>query len=104
MKTKAQVIATVRTAINTPAPRLISFKHTSTITDEEMDEASYGFEVNGVLFTTGWTSTGETFMDLAPSTSALTILDLKRLLTWLERPNTKVNKAPAPVREYLGAE
>ena len=102
--TKAQVIATVKTAIHTPAPRLITFVHTSTITDEEMDEVSYGFAVNGVSFTTDWVSTEEVFMDLAPTTSALTILDLKRLLTWLEHPGTKLNKAPAPVREYLGAE
>ena len=104
MTTKAQVIATVRAAIKTPASRLISFRHTSTITDEEMNEASYCFEVNGVPFTTGWVSTEEIFLDLYPATtSALTIGDLKRLLTWLECPNTKVNKAPAPVREFLGA-
>lgn len=106
MKTKAQVIATVRTAINTPSPRLISFKHlrTLTLTEEDVKEASYEFEVNGVRLTTGWTSTEEPFMDLHPDTSALTIQDLKRLLTWLECPNTKVNKVPAPVREYLGVE
>lgn len=101
MKTKSQVIATVRAAITAAAPRLISFRHTSTITDEEMNEACYGFEVNGVLFTTGWTSTEEIFMNFSSTTSALTVQDLKRLLTWLECPNTKMNKAPAPVREYL---
>jgi len=103
--TKAQVIATVKTALHTPAPRLISFRHTSTITDEELEQACYGFEVNGVPFTTGWADTEHySFLGLHPETSALDIHDLKLLLWWLEQGDTKVNQAPRPVREYLGVE
>jgi hypothetical protein len=90
-ETKDRVIATVRTAINTPAPRLISFKLLSTLTDDETGYQSYGFEVNGVLFKTGWSDPEHyTFLDSQVETSALTIQDLKLLLWWLEESDSKV--------------
>ena len=91
--TKASIIKTVKSAIFTPAPRLVEFRHLSTVTDEEMDQACYGFEVNGVLFKTGWADTEYYgFIDTHPETSALTIQDLKLLLWWLEQGDTKINK------------
>lgn len=90
-ETKDRVIATVRTAINTPAPRLISFQLLSTLTDDETGYQSYGFEVNGVLFKTGWSDPEHyTFLDSQVETSALTIQDLKLLLWWLEESDSKV--------------
>ena len=95
--TKQRVLATVRTAINTPAPRLISFKHLSTVQDEPfVDQAigyvRYTFEVNGVQFKTGWSDPEHySFLDVGPTeTSALTIQDLKLLLWWLQEGDTKV--------------
>ena len=91
--TKQRVLATVRTAINTPAPRLISFKHIDNVTNEELGPvARYEFEVNGVHFKTGWADTEYySFLDVGPAeTSALTIQDLKLLLWWLEEGDTKV--------------
>lgn len=94
--TKQRVLATVRLAINTPAPRLISFKHLSTIQDEPfIDQAvgyvRYTFEVNGVQLMTGWADPEHySFLDHGPETSALTIQYLKLLLWWLEQEDTKV--------------
>jgi len=95
--TKAAIIETVKSAISTPAPRLVprlvEFRHISTLTDEEMNQACYGFEVNGVLFKTGWADTEHySFIDVHPESSALTIQDLKLLLWWLEQGDTKINK------------
>lgn len=91
--TKAAIVQTVKTAISTPSPRLVDFRHLSTLIDEEMDQARYGFSVNGVAFSTGWADTDHySFIDVHPETSALTIQDLKLLLWWLEQPDTKLNK------------
>ncbi len=88
---KDRVIATVVTAINTPAPRLISFKLLSTLTDEETGYCSYGFEVNGVLFKTGWSDPEHyTFLSSQPETSALTIQDIKLLLWWLKESDCRI--------------
>ena len=90
-ETKARVIATVSTAINTPAPRLISFQLLSTLTDEETGYCSYGFEVNGVLFKTGWSDPEHyTFLSSQAKTSALTIQDLKLLLWWLKESDCRI--------------
>lgn len=90
-ETKDRVIATVRAAINNPAPRLIYFKHLSTLTDDETGYKSYGFEVNGVLFKTGWSDPEHySFLGLHPDTSALDIHDLKLLLWWLEESDCRI--------------
>lgn len=90
---KAAIVKTVKTAISTPAPRLVEFRHLSTLVDKELDQACYGFSVNGVLFKTGWADIEYySFIDVHPETSALSIHDLKLLLWWLEQPDTKVNK------------
>ena len=105
--TKQRVLATVRTAINTPAPRLISFKHLSTIQDEPfIDQAvgyvRYAFEVNGVQLKTGWSDPEHySFLDVHPETSALTIQDLKLLLWWLEQEDTKVVERVREPYQYL---
>lgn len=96
-ETKARVIATVVTAINTPAPRLISFKHLSTLVDEETGYCSYGFEVNGVLFKTGWSDPEHySFLGLHPETSALDIHDLKLLLWWLKESDCQIVQSLDP--------
>jgi hypothetical protein len=108
--TKQRVLATVRTAINTPAPRLISFKHLSTVQDEPfVDQAigyvRYAFEVNGVQFQTGWSDPEHysflAYANLYPETSALTIQDLKLLLWWLEEGDTKVVEQVREPYQYL---
>jgi hypothetical protein len=102
--TKQRVLATVRTAINTPAPRLISFKHLGTHIETATGDgyASYGFEVNGVQFKTGWADPEHySFLDLHPETSALTIQDLKLLLWWLEEGDTKVVERVREPYHYL---
>jgi hypothetical protein len=102
--TKQRVLATVRTAINTPAPRLISFKHLSTVTDKLLGSAArYEFEVNGVHFKTGWADTEYySFVDVGPAeTSALTIQDLKLLLWWLEEGDTYVVEQVREPYQYL---
>lgn len=98
--TKAAIVKTVKSAINTPAPRLVEFRHLSTLVDEELDQACYGFAVNGVLFKTGWAdSEYYSFIEAHPETSALTIQDLKLLLWWLEQGDTKVNKSTQAKRD-----
>ena len=110
--TKQRVLATVRTAINTPASRLISFKHLARrlikhldpVTNEELGSmARYGFEVNGVQFKTGWSDPKYySFLDVGPAeTSALTIQDLKLLLWWLEEGDTKVVERVREPYHYL---
>lgn len=102
-ETKARVIATVGTAINTPAPRLISFKHLSTLVDEETGYCSYGFEVNGVPIKTGWADPEHySFLGLHPETSALDIHDLKLLLWWLKESDTVVVAPERKTYDYLG--
>ena len=98
-ETKDRVIATVRAAINGPAPGLIHFKHLSTLTDEETGYCSYGFEVNGVLFKTGWSDPEHySFLGLHPDTSALDIHDLKLLLWWLEESDCRIVTSLDPSR------
>jgi len=104
--TKQRVLATVRTAINTPAPRLISFKHLGTHIETATGDgyAQYSFEVNGVQFKTGWSDPEHySFLDLgSTTTSALTIQDLKLLLWWLEEGDTKVVERVREPYQYLG--
>lgn len=96
--TKTRVIATIKAAINAPAPRLISFQYLSTFTDKELDRSCYNFTVNGMTFETDWVDSNiNSFLDKNNvETSALTIQDLKLLLWWIEQPNTRHVK---PIRE-----
>lgn len=92
-QSKAFIVQLVKTAIATCAQQVIKFRHLRTLVDEELDQACYGFSVNGVLFNTGWADTDHySFLDLHPDTEALDVHDLKLLLWWLEQPDTKVNK------------
>ena len=102
-ETKARVIAAVKAALHTPSPRLISFKHLSTLVDEEMGHACYGFEVNGVHLKTGWADKEHyCFMDLHPQTTALDLHDLRLLLWWLEQGDTAVVAPDRKTYHYLG--
>lgn len=101
--TKDRVIATVRAAINTPAPRLISFRHLFIFKDDETRQAFYEFEVNGVPLKTELFETDYyRFLDEnIPHTSSLSIQELKLLLWWMERPDTKIIKHAQEPLHYL---
>ncbi len=92
-QSKAFIVQLVKTAIATCDQQVIKFRHLRTLVDNELDQACYGFSVNGVLFNTGWADKDYySFLDLHPDTGALSVHDLKLLLWWLEQPDTKVNK------------
>jgi hypothetical protein len=92
-QSKAFIVRLVKTAIATCDQQVIKFRHLRTMVDEELDQACYGFSVNGVLFTTGWADKDYySFLGLHPDTEALDVHDLKLLLWWLEQGDTKVNK------------
>lgn len=102
-ETKARVIATIKAAINAPAPRLISFQYLSILTDKELDRSCYNFTVNGIPFETDWVDSNiNSFLDKNNVvTSALTIQDLKLLLWWIEQPTTRHVKPIRETYQYL---
>ena len=102
--TKRRALATIQAAIHAPAPRLISFRHISTLLDPETKYSRHTFSLNGVPFRTGWYDAScYGFLDATqPETSVLTTQELKQLVWWLENDDTEVDaEAPAP-RQYLG--
>jgi len=89
---KATIVKNVKTAIETCNATLVKFRHLSTLVDEELDQACYGFSVDGVLFKTGWADTEHYSFPNHPDTADLGHQDLKLLLWWLEQGDTKINK------------